>query len=306
MTWRGLLGGLAIAAYVWSRNRHRPFRRVFHLGRHGWLVASVGALGSVTFIVSFKTTFVANVSVIYATIPFVAGLLERLLVGEPVRRRTMHASGASLIGVVIIVGGSLGSPNLAGDAVAIAMVGLNALYMVLIRAFPATDSVLAGAAGGPMLFTAGWLFTDPLDVTVRDAVLLVVFGLVFAAATVLWIEGTRRIPAAESGLLGSVETPVAIAMAWVVLSETPPVASIGGAALVLAAVGFHAGTDVDDGPRPRPVVAEGSSSRPRRWGRWVGIRNGGRRWGRWVGLSSPGRRWRLGSPSRRADRCRPG
>lgn len=254
LTWRGLVGGVGIAIYVWIRNSHRPTREVFRLGRDGWFIATVGAVGSITFIVSFKNTLVANVSVIYATIPFVAALLERLILGVPIRRRTLHAAAASLIGVVIIVSGSLGSPNLDGDAVAIAMVGLNALYMVLIRAFPETDSVLAGAAGGPMLFVAGWFFTDPLDVTAHDAVLLIVFGLVFAAASVLWIEGTRLIPAAESGLLGSAETPVAIAMAWIILSETPPLASIIGALIVLATVLVHARADFSSVRDQRPAI----------------------------------------------------
>ncbi|MCP5116558.1 MAG: EamA family transporter, partial [bacterium] len=63
--------------------------------------------------------------------------------------------------------------------------------------------------------------------------------LAFAAAVVLWTEGTRLIPAAESGLLGSAETPMAIAMAWIILSEAPPTASIIGATIVLAAVLAH-------------------------------------------------------------------
>ena len=44
-------------------------------------------------------------------------------------------------------------------------------------------------------------------------VLLVLFGLAFAVAVVLWTEGTRRIPAAESGLLGCAETPFAALLA---------------------------------------------------------------------------------------------
>lgn len=198
---------------------------------------------SITFIVAFKNTFVANVSVIYATIPFVAALLEWLILGVPIRRRTLMAAVVSVVGVVIIVSGSLGSPNIDGDAVALAMVGLNALYMVLIRTFADTDAVLAGAASGPLLFVAALFFIDPLHVSERDAVLLVVFGLVFAAASVLWIEGTRLIPAAESGLLGSAETPVAIALAWLILSETPPAASIVGAVMVLVTVLWHARAD---------------------------------------------------------------
>ena len=242
--WRGVIGGAGITAYVWFRKRNQPVRDVFRLGSQGWVLATVGGIGSVTFIVAFKNTFVANVSVIYATIPFVAALLERAVRGEPVRRRTFNAATASILGVIIIVGGSLGSPNLDGDAVAIAMVVLNALYMVLIRTFTDTDPVLAGAASGPMLFAAGWLFADLLDVSGRDAALLVVFGLVFAGGTILWIEGTKLIPAAESGLLGSAETPIAIAMAWIILSEVPPVASIIGAAIVFATILLHARPDI--------------------------------------------------------------
>lgn len=242
--WRGVIGGAGITAYVWFRRRDQPVRDVFRLGRQGWVLATVGGIGSVTFIVAFKNTFVANVSVIYATIPFVAALLERAILGEPVRRRTFNAATASILGVLVIVGGSLGSPNLDGDAVAIAMVLLNALYMVLIRTFTDTDPVLAGAASGPMLFVAGWFFADLLDVSGHDAALLIVFGLVFAGATVLWIEGTKLIPAAESGLLGSAETPIAIAMAWIILSEIPPIASIIGAAIVLVTILLHARPDI--------------------------------------------------------------
>ena len=148
LAWRGVIGGSGIAAYVWMRNRHQPIRGVFRLGRQGWLLAVVGGVGSVTFIVAFKNTFVANVSVIYATIPFVAALLERLILSEPIRRRTLQAAAASSAGVAIIVTESLGSPSLDGDVVAIAMVALNALYMVLIRAFTRTNAVLAGAASG--------------------------------------------------------------------------------------------------------------------------------------------------------------
>jgi len=243
LTWRGLVGAAGVGAYVWVRNREKPMRETFRLGRHGWLIAAVGGTGSITFIYAFKHTFVANVSVIYATIPFVAALLERALLGARVQRRTMRAAVASFAGVVIIVSGSLGSPNIDGDAVALVMVGLNALYMVLIRKFSSADGVLAGAAAALMLFFAGWFFTDPLDVSGHDAILLVVFGLIFAAATVLWTEGTRLIPAAESGLLGSAETPLAIALAWVILTEVPPGTSIIGAAIVLAAVLLHARSD---------------------------------------------------------------
>ena len=243
LAWRGLVGAIGIGVYVRIRGRGRPVRDVFRVGPGGWVLAIVGGIGSITFIVAFKHTFVANVSVIYATIPFVAALLERGILGAVVPRRTLATAAVTLAGVAIIVGGSLGSPNLTGDAVAIAMVVLNALYMVLIRAFPATDAPLAAAASSLLLFGVGWLASDPLDVMSDDAVLLVVFGVVFALATVLWTEGTRLIPAAESGLLGSAETPLAIGLAWLLLAEAPPLLSLVGAGVVGGAIAVHLRAD---------------------------------------------------------------
>src|SRR3546814_1133533 len=111
------------------------------------------------------------------------------------------------------------------------------LYMVLIRLFTGTPVVLAGGVSALQLFVCGWLVTDPFAVTRADAVLLVLFGLSFAIALVLWTEGTKLITAAESGFLGTAETPFAMLLAWLVLAELPPPASFSGAAVVLAELG---------------------------------------------------------------------
>ncbi len=60
------------------------------------------------------------------------------------------------------------------------------------------------------------------------------------------------IPAAEAGLLGSSETPFAIVLAWLLLSELPPTAGFVGGGIVLAAVFVHAACDLrlaNDGAR---------------------------------------------------------
>ena len=155
----------------------------------------------------------------------------------------MVAAVISIAGVVIMVGAGLGSDSLLGDFVAVLMMLGNALYMVLIRVFSKTPVVLAGAASAFQLFVIGWFFTEPLNVSLHDGVLLVAFGLAFAAAVVLWTEGTRLVTAAESGLLGSAEVPLAIVLAWLFLSEVPPAASLAGGLIVLCAVFWHAFRD---------------------------------------------------------------
>jgi drug/metabolite transporter (DMT)-like permease len=62
------------------------------------------------------------------------------------------------------------------------------------------------------------------------------FGVSFAAAVILWTEGTRLVSAAESGLLGSMEVPLAILFAWLFIGETAPMASLVGGLIVIVAV----------------------------------------------------------------------
>jgi drug/metabolite transporter (DMT)-like permease len=238
--WRGLLGGLLIAAYVAWSGRRRPLREAFRLGRSGWLLATVGSLASLAFIFSFKLTYVANVAVIYATAPFMAAALAWWLMRERVQSRTLVAGGFSILGVLIVAAGGLGAGSIGGDAVAVAMTLGNALYIVLIRMFRDSPVVLAGAASALQLFLAGWFVVDPLAVSRHNVVFLTLFGISFAVAVVLWTEGTRMIPAAEAGLLGTAETPFAILLAWLLIAELPPAASLIGGGIVLAAVFTHA------------------------------------------------------------------
>src|SRR3546814_7597450 len=89
----------------------------------------------------------------------------------------------------------------------------SALGMVLIRRFRDSAVVLAGGATALQLSAVSWLMTDPLAVTRQDALLLALFDLSYAAALILWTEGTKLVTAAESGFLGTAETPFAMLLA---------------------------------------------------------------------------------------------
>ncbi|MDH6229976.1 drug/metabolite transporter (DMT)-like permease [Mesorhizobium soli] len=240
--WRGLVGALLITAYVFWR-RGRPGSQSMRLGWRGWLMAVVGAAASLAFISAFKNTYVANVAIIYATAPFMAALFAWLFIRERVRSQTMLAAVLSLAGVGLMVFSGVGTGRPFGDGLALIMTATSALYMVLIRTFRDTPAVWVGAVSAFLVFALAWFVADPLAISGHDAVLLVAFGISFAAASILWTEGTRRIPAAEAGLLGSAEVPFAVLFGWIFLAEFPPATSLIGGAVVLSAVLAHAGRD---------------------------------------------------------------
>ena len=242
--WRGFVGALVISAYVYVRRARTRPAASFRLGWRGWAVAIVGALSSIAFIAAFKYTYVANVAVIYATVPFMAAAIEWLALGNRTRLQTLATAAVSLVGVAIIVAGSIGGDNLGGDGLAVLMTFGCAVYLVMIRAYRGTPVVWAAAVSSLLLFAAGWIFADPLAIGSRDFAVVATFGLSFAAASILWTEGARFLPASESGLLGAAEVPLAILFAWLILAELPPAQSMIGGAIVLIAVFAHAGRDV--------------------------------------------------------------
>ncbi len=242
--WRGLVGAVLITLYVVWRARRDGAAPVFRLGWRGWMLSLVGAVSSVFFIASFKFTYVANVAVIYATVPFMAAAIEWPVLGEKPRARTMATALASLFGVGIIMSGGMAGGHLFGDLLALLMTVGCAIYLVMIRAFRDTPVVWAAAVSALMVFATSFVVAEPLAVAPADLAVIGAFGFSFAAAVILWTEGAMRLPAAEAGLLGAAEVPLAVAFAWMILGQVTPAASLLGGAVVLVAVLFHAGSDL--------------------------------------------------------------
>ncbi len=271
-SWRGLVGGAAVLCYVFARgllkrpSTTRPTVGAT-LGPQGLLLAALTAASMILYIDALQKTEVANVTVITATVPFMAAALAWLVLRERLRRATVIAAFVSLAGVTLTVMGNLGPGDLAGNVRALALALTLATLIVLIRRFKRADSVLAVASSGPLLFAvvlvASALFgvASPLDIDYAELPMLLFFGLVFGVSVVLWTEGVRLIPAAEAGLLASSETPFSILLAWVVLAEAPPLVTVVGGMLVLGAVLAHAGADLAYDRVSRPWIRP--RSRPR-------------------------------------------
>ena len=269
-SWRALIGGVAALVYVWVRSRvssrvssragrsqARPdpqagLRLGATIGPQGLLLTGLSAFSMILYIDALQRTEVANVSVILATVPFLAAGLAWLVLRERLRRSTVVAAVIALAGVTMTVAGNLGPGDLDGNLRAVVLALTLALLIVLIRRFEGADTVLALGLAGVMLFAVALVVADPLGVAGDQYPLLTFFGAVFAVSLVLWAEGVRLIPAAEAGLLGASETPFSILLAWIVLAEAPPLATVVGGLMVLGAIFGHAGADLAAGRVSRP------------------------------------------------------
>jgi hypothetical protein len=139
LVWRAVIGGLLI--WIYARRQESGVA----MGWRGWMLALVGGAASIVFLAAFRMTYVANVTLIYAMAPFAAAGLDRVIRGERVRPEVLRAALFSVAGVGVIVAGGLGGVKVTGDLLAVAMMGLFALYTVLIRAFPGAPVLTVSA-----------------------------------------------------------------------------------------------------------------------------------------------------------------
>ena len=255
-SWRGLIGSLGVLVYVlWRRGRgltqpRLQFNRA--AGVQVLVLMSLGAVSMILFVTALQKTAVANVSVIMATIPFMAAALAWLVLRERLRRLTVLASLLSFVGVAVTVTGSLGGGDLEGDLYAVCLALSLASLIVFIRRFGGADALLAQAGAGAVLFAAAMVVADPLGIGREQLPLTMVFGGVYAVSLILWTEGIRMIPAAEAGLLATTETPSSIMLAWIFVGEAPPVATVLGGLLIVGTILGHAGADLAHNRVSRP------------------------------------------------------
>ena len=243
--WRGVFSGLAIAIVTIIHYRRQTVKAYAGLGLPGLLLATASASGMITFIGSLRLTTVADVYVIYATVPFVTAGLAWLVLSEKATASVLAASGVALAGVVVTLTGARFGGSLLGQLVAFLMTVSMAFMAVIVRRhreialFPAL-----GLSAWMAAFVSFW-FCSPFDVSSFDLAMLAVFGITQSAlGLTLFSIGSRMIPAAEATLLTALDVPLAPLWVWLAFSEVPSLYTLAGGAIVLAAVFGHMGYEM--------------------------------------------------------------
>jgi drug/metabolite transporter (DMT)-like permease len=234
--------------------RHGPLAGLRAAGRLGLLAAGLFAADNLLFIIALRTTSVANTLVLLATAPIFAGLLGRAVLGERPPARTWAATVVVLAGVGVIVAGSRGQGHLLGDLAALGAAGSIAGTLVLVRLgrqVVLLPSMALGALGAALVAAP---LAHPGSLGGRDALLLVLVGLVIAPlAFGAILVGPRHLPAQEVSLLMLGETVLGPLWAWLLLGQAPEAATLGGGALIVAALLAHALLGIR-----RPMLARGA------------------------------------------------
>jgi len=117
--WYGVFTTPAMAAYLFVAEKGRPVEALRRSGRIVWVSGLLQMVSTTAFILAVKNTTIANVVVIIAAAPLVTAVLAWILLGERTKARTWVAIGLAMVGILIVVSGSLGGGGLTGDLLAV-------------------------------------------------------------------------------------------------------------------------------------------------------------------------------------------
>ena len=256
VTWRGFYGAIGIAILILALEGRNALAGFARMGWPGWLFAVVGVIGMVCYIAALKTTTVAHVAVIYASIPFVAAGLGWLFIGERPSLSAIIASLAALIGIMVGFGAD---GTLWGDVLAFGMTAAMAVGILLARRFQTIPFTHAACVSTLASAIVCWPLCAPLDVTGHQMVLLALFGLVNSSVGFgLFTLGARFLPAIETALIGSLDAPLSPLWVWIAFGEVPGASTMSGGLIVFVAVGVYLGI----GATAKPPLPEATTLEP--------------------------------------------
>jgi drug/metabolite transporter (DMT)-like permease len=236
--WRGLFGGLLIAVVIVGRQRAATIAAIAAIGWAGLLTAACSTLATVCFITALRATSVADVTLIYATAPFIAAAIAWAWTGERPGPATLAASLIALAGVTIMMGGAaLSASQVRGDVLALGMTVLMALMMVVIRRNRLVSMLPAACLSAFACAVMVLPWSHPMRVTAAELCLLALFGTTqFGLGLLLLTVGSRLIPATRVSLLANLELPFAPLWVWMAFGELPSRPTVVGGGIVGAAV----------------------------------------------------------------------
>ena len=251
---RAVFAGLAILAAVVLTERRRTIHAFTGLGRFGVAASLPWAFASSLFILSLNYTTVANVLFWQATAPMLAALLAWALLSEGIAMRTWTAMALAAVGVVLMVGGGI-----EGGAVAVTLPLLMtaAFAVVIVLSRRRSDISLAPAAFLSQVVVVVVLgpFAAMSSASATDWVWLALLGGIVASGIVLMTIAAQRIPASEIALITLLQIVLGPLLVWLAYREQPPVGTLLGGVVIMAAVVVQAAGDLRR-YEPAPVAPD--------------------------------------------------
>jgi drug/metabolite transporter (DMT)-like permease len=218
------------------------------LGWPGLIAIPISFVSITSFVTSVELTTVANVMIVYATVPFLAAGVSYLWIRERPNRRVLIASAIAFVGIALMAGAAPRLQDVAGNAVAFLMTFTFAVQLVMARRYPELPMAPVNCGGAALCALVFFPIASSTIPSAHELFILLLFGVATTGgAYVLFLIGGRYIPSGEAGLIGMLDVVLSPLWVWWLFDERPGSAALIGGIIVLAAVVWYLGAQLRAG-----------------------------------------------------------
>ncbi len=227
----------ALITFLFLTYGKKTLSRIKVAGLPGIVGGIFLSISFVAYMYSMMETTVANVVFIISTQTVFLPILAYFLLKEKISPRGLAAIVLAMIGVILMIGDSLGSGSLKGNIVALAIPINFSILILIIRKYPQVDMVPAIFYAGIFSCIYGLLLLENINISVKDVWLSFLLGVPQLAFGFIFITiGSRTTPAVMVGLLMLLETIFAPIWVWLFFNEIPPASVLVGGIIIISAV----------------------------------------------------------------------
>lgn len=224
-------------------------------GRTGLIVAALYGVGSITFVTGVFNTSTANLVFILAFNTVFAAALSWIFLKERPQTVTLVTMAVMIVGVLIIVGSSLGTGHLFGDLMGLCSAFFIACAITISRSsgkdmgFTALVGVILPCmVAAFMVSKGGFQVEAPWWILFNGAAIMPISFFCLA-------NGPKYISGAEVAMFYLLETVLAPVWVWMIFSEVPSRNSLIGGVILITALVFHSVWQLHQGRKRRMARA---------------------------------------------------
>ena len=195
------------------------------------------SLSFIAFVISMTETTVANVVFIISTQTMFLAIFGYYILNEKISLIAFISIVLAMVGIVIMVGDSIGTGSLFGNLVALAIPINFSILVMIIRKYPKLDMVPAIFYSGIFSCIYGLILSESLNFSNHNLLMGFILGVPQLALGFICITiGSRTTRATTVGLLMLSETVCAPIWVWFFLNEVPPLSVFIGGSIIICAV----------------------------------------------------------------------
>jgi drug/metabolite transporter (DMT)-like permease len=240
LAWRSLFAAASLFLLVVCQHGRSTIRAIRAIGWPGTFAVPIAAVSMGAYVVAIKLTTVANVMVVYATVPFVAAGIAFVWIGESSKPRVLLASAVALVGIAILAGSATRPQDIAGNAFAFLMTLAFGVQLVMARRYPWLEMAVINSFAAALCSIVCWPLAAAETPDLHQLIILALFGITTTAlAFLLFLMGGRHIPSGEAGLIGLLDVVLGPFWVWLAFGEQPGQEALVGGSLVLASVFWY-------------------------------------------------------------------